>query len=294
MLVTVFGATGNTGREVCKSLSKNGDIRIRAVSRDSAKAKGLPVHEVSEVVWTDRAQLRDSLQGADAAYFMLPTGMHNGSLYEFRSAYSTLFAEAANELGLMRVVMLSSFGAHLEERSGVLRGLCRAEKNVEGFTGELAVIRPGYFWQNFVGNIAGIKESGFFGGYPVDPDVRLLFADTADIGATAAQLLTTDTMPKHRVAYVGHPQLATFREVSLMIADKSGRKDLMWTNVGSESARSHMLARNMPEEIVGNLIEFFEAINSGRAMDDFSPERLITTKIGLDEFTTWFAGQIVS
>ncbi len=99
-------------------------------------------------------------------------------------------------------------------------------------------------------------------------------------------------MPDHRVSHVGHPELATFREVSRMIADKSGRKELEWTNVGYEAARSHMLGRKMPEEIVNNLIEFFEAINSGRAMDDYAPEQLIATKTGKAEFTTWFAGQI--
>ncbi len=271
MLVCVFGATGNTGKEVCKSLSRITDVRIRAITRDSSKAKELPVHEVSQVEWTDRSQLHSAIVGVDAAYFMLPTGLHNGSLYEFRNAYSRAFVEVANELGLKRIVHLSSFGAHLAERSGVLKGLYRAERNLEDFKGELAIIRPGYFWQNFLGNIATIKENGFFGGYPVDPDVRLLLADTADIGTVAAQLLTAAAMPNHRVSHVGHPELATFREVSRMIADKSGRKELEWTNVGYEAARSHMLGRKMPEEIVNNLIEFFEAINSGRAMDDYAP-----------------------
>ncbi|HUX14064.1 MAG TPA: NAD(P)H-binding protein [Spirochaetia bacterium] len=292
MLVSVFGATGNTGKEVCKSLSGMKDVRIRAMTRESSRAKELPVHEVIQVEWTNRPQLRSALVGVDAAYFMLPTGLYNGSLYEFRNAYSRAFIEIANEVGLKRLVHLSSFGAHLAERSGVLKGLYRAERNLEDFKGELAIIRPGYFWQNFLGNIAAIRENGFFGGYPVDPDVHLLLADTSDIGEAAAQLLTAQTMPNHRVSHVGNPQLVTFREVSRMIADKSGRKELEWTNLGYEAARSHMLGRKMPEEIVDNLIEFFEAINSGRAMGDYAPARLIATKTGIAEFTTWFAGQI--
>lgn len=294
MLITVFGATGNTGREVCRSLAEIKDVRIRAVTRDVSKARELPAQELSEVDWTNRSQLRSSIEGADAAYFMLPTGLHNGSLYEFRDACSRAFVEIANEIALKRVVFLSSFGAHLAENSGVLKGLCRAEKNFEAFKRELTIIRPGYFWQNFLGNIAGIKENGFFGGYPVDPDVRLLFSDTADIGSTVARLLTTGGASGHRTVYVGHPELATFREVSRMIADKSGRKELMWTNVGYDGARSFMLGRKMPAEIVDNLIDFFKAINSGRAMDDYTAERLVATQIGKAEFTTGFASRLAS
>ncbi|HET6486832.1 MAG TPA: NAD(P)H-binding protein [Spirochaetia bacterium] len=294
MLVVVFGATGNTGREVCRSLSQKADVRIRAVSRNPSGASGLPAHEVRAVTWTERSQLRSALEGADAAYFMLPTGLHNGSLFEFRDAYSRSFVELANDVKLKRVVSLSSFGAHLAEKSGVLKGLCQAEKNLQEFAGEAVIIRPGYFWQNFAGNVSGIKEKGFFGGYPVDLDVSLLFAHTADIGSAAAELLTAAALPFHRVLYVGHRERATFREVSSLIAEKSGRKGLMWTNVGYDAARSFMLGRGMPAEIVGNLIEFFEAINTGRAMDDFTPDRLIPTPIGKAEFAAWFAGQIGS
>ncbi len=294
MLITVFGATGNTGKEVCRSLAETGKVRIRAVTRDASRAKELPAQEVSEVDWTDRGQLRSAVEGADAAYFMLPTGLYNGSLFEFRDACSRAFIETANELALRRVLFLSSFGAHLPEKSGVLKGLCRAEKNFEAYKGNLTVIRPGYFWQNFLGNIAGIKENGFFGGYPVDPNVKLLFSDTADIGSTVARFLTTNGASGHQTVYVGHPELATFRDVSRLIEEKSRRKDLTWTNVGYESARSFMLGRGMPKEIVDNLIEFFEAINSGRAMDDYTPEKLVATKTGPSEFTTWFAGQVTS
>lgn len=294
MLISVFGATGNTGKEVCRALSSIKNVRIRAVTRESQRASTLPVHEVHETEWTDRSGLRRALEGAAAAYFMLPTGLHDGSLYAFRDAYSREFLAAAAETGVRRILFLSSFGAHLADRSGVLRGLCRAEENLEAFRGELTTIRPGYFFQNFSGNVAGIRENGFFGGYPVDPDVKLLYSDTADIGTVAAGLLTGPSVPDHEVRYVGHPQLATFREISIAIGEKSGRTNLMWTNVGSARAREFMLSRNMPADIVDNLIEFFEAINSGRAMDDYTPDRLIPTAIGKDEFTSWFAGQIAS
>ncbi len=138
------------------------DVRIRAITRESSREKGLPVHEVSQVEWTNLSQLRSAIVGVDAAYFMLPTGLHNGSLYEFRNAYSRAFIEVANELGLKRIVHLSSFGAHLSERSGVLKGLYRAERNLEDFKGELAIIRPGYFWQNFLGNIDGHQRRTVF------------------------------------------------------------------------------------------------------------------------------------
>ncbi len=299
MQVTVFGATGNTGGAVTRHLLRAG-ATVRAVTRDRRNAEDLGVQEIMEWDWQRPGAFREALHGADAAYFMCPVGLHEGSLYAFRDEYSRRFAAAARAASgtaptpetpatLRRVVQLSSFGADIAAGSGVLEGLHAAEENLAGCVPNRIILRPGYFWQNFRANVEGVRDRGFLGGYPIEPETRLLFADTTEIGRVAAELLLDGPRRGEELYYTGHPTLYSFREIASALADHLDRPDLVWTNVGYDAAREHMAARSMPVDLIDNFLAFFAAINSGTTMEAYSSDLLIPQHFGLDDFLRWFA-----
>jgi NAD(P)-dependent dehydrogenase (short-subunit alcohol dehydrogenase family) len=94
-MILVTGATGNVGRQVVNQLIDAGE-RVRAISRDPARA-GLPAGvEVLPADLREPGGLPVALDGVDAAY-LFPVRGHLGG-----------FLSAARKAGLCRVVLLSS------------------------------------------------------------------------------------------------------------------------------------------------------------------------------------------
>lgn len=346
-MISIFGATGNTGSEVARHLSRAGHS-IRIVSRDAGKAQALrqslasPVeHPLGEgsperetpaaatprdgapgsvevCIWNPEKpeDFLAALDGARSAYFMCPVGLKDGSLFAFRDSYSKNFAWAARKQNLDQVVQLSSFGAHLRKNSGVLEGLFQAEQNLAGCAQRVRILRPGYFWQNFRSNVQGVMERNFLGGYPLEAQTRLYFADTRDIGAHAAALLqetspadppgtpgtqkspeaqstpaspgTSGTSDTPEIYSVYHPQDYSFEEIGQALAVALDKPHLTWTNLGYQAARDFMAAQSTPQDLIDNFIAFFRAINEGRASETLEDYPVLECSRGLQDFVSWF------
>jgi uncharacterized protein YbjT (DUF2867 family) len=296
-MITIFGATGNTGSVVAQELMQAGN-RVRLVTRDATKAQHLVTKypELAQVhTWDWQAvdAFETALEGSHAAYFMTPVGLLEGDLFRFRDEYSRRCATALRTLGTQRVVQLSSFGAHLSEDSGVLGGLQRAEQNLAGCVPEHIILRPGYFWQNFRSNVQGVMQRGFLGGYPIEPETQLYFADTRDVGVHAAGLLTQDSIAEAKTGVakiysVVYPQSYSFQQIGQTLGRALNKPELEWVNVGYPAAAEHMAFQSTPKNLIDNFIEFFTCINQGRAGADVKNHPLLECSRGLEDFVTWF------
>lgn len=72
MLITVFGATGNQGSSVCRSLAKNPEFKVRAITRNpqsdaSRQLSTLGVEMVRADGWNSE-QMLEAFQGSWGAF----------------------------------------------------------------------------------------------------------------------------------------------------------------------------------------------------------------------------------
>jgi uncharacterized protein YbjT (DUF2867 family) len=128
-LVLVTAATGYIGSRLLGALARTG-YRVRASARSPEKIRDLAGVEVFRADALDPDAVRDSMNDVDTAFYLVHT-LGGGSGYAERDrAAAQIFAEAAREAGVRRIVYLgglgeasSSLSEHLSSRQEVGRVL---------------------------------------------------------------------------------------------------------------------------------------------------------------------------
>jgi uncharacterized protein YbjT (DUF2867 family) len=188
-LIAVIGATGQQGSSVARALQAQGQFKVRALTRDPAKHRGL----ADEVVKADLDR-PDTLQAAFAGAHgvFLVTNFWEPGTEELKQA--TAAVQAAKAAGVKHFVWstlpdveaISGGKLHVPHFSGKAK-IDRIVKEA-GFAHYTFVIAPFYF-QNVLGVMAPQKQSDGTLGWalPIDPTVRgIHMGDIGEIGNIVA------------------------------------------------------------------------------------------------------------
>src|SRR5688572_2657080 len=188
-LIAVVGATGQQGGGVVRALQASGQFKVRALSRNPGKHRGLAEEVV--VADLDRPEtLTAAFEGAHGVF--LVTNFWEPGTDELKQA--TAAVRAAKDAGVKHFVW--STLPNVEQISGGkfhvphFTGKAKIDPIVQdaGFVNHTFVIPPVYY-QNFMGPIAPQKqEDGTVGwALPIDPHVRCLhIGDIRDLGNIVA------------------------------------------------------------------------------------------------------------
>ncbi len=118
-LVAVTGVTGYVGGRLVPELLAAG-YRVRAVARRPERLRGRPWYDAVEIAQADASdpdQIRDALDGADVAYYLIHS-LGTGRRFEQRDRSTALtFGRAAREAGVGRIVYLGGLAPDVEDLS---------------------------------------------------------------------------------------------------------------------------------------------------------------------------------
>lgn len=118
-LVAVTGVTGYVGGRLVPELLAAG-YRVRAVARHPDRLRGRPWYGDVEVAAADASQpeeIRAALEGTSVAYYLIHS-LGSGRSFESRDRHTALvFAQAAREAGVGRIVYLGGLVPEGEELS---------------------------------------------------------------------------------------------------------------------------------------------------------------------------------
>lgn len=189
MSIVVTTPTGHIGRVVAERLLEAGES-VTLIVRDPSKVQALSDRGARVKIGShaDAKLLIEATKDAEALFVLVPPDF---GTQDIRASYRP-FGEAAAEAILKNqipfVVHLSSVGAELAEGNGPVAGL----HVTEGLLGEaaknLVLLRPAYFMENTLGQIAPILQAGaLFTAFR--GETRFPMIATRDIGERAAQLL---------------------------------------------------------------------------------------------------------
>jgi uncharacterized protein YbjT (DUF2867 family) len=188
-LIAVFGATGQQGGAVVRTLQARGQFRVRALSRNPDRHRGLG-DEVVEANLDQPDTLKGALQGVHGVFAV--TNFWSEGTDERKQATAAI--EAAKEAGVKHFIWstLPNVEAITGGTIGVPHFTGKAKIDPIVATARFAhhtfVVAP-FYYQNLLGALAPQKQlNGSLGwALPLDPDVRCIhMGDIRELGNVVA------------------------------------------------------------------------------------------------------------
>jgi len=259
-----LGASGNTGHVVATNLLARGQ-KVRAVGRNATHLKPLAAKGAETFIAdvTDASALTQAFQQADSAYVMIPPNPSTTDPTGYQKRATDAIAAAVQNAGTKNVVALSSIGADKANGVGPVVGLHNLEQKLSQVSGaNLLFLRAGYFMENTLGQVNGIRQMGIV-GTTLRPDLKLSMIATRDIGAAAADALLSPNFPSRQTRELLGQRDLTYTEVASILGQSIGKPDLKYVQLSDDQFRGALLQTGTSEQFIRLLIEMTAALNSG-------------------------------
>jgi uncharacterized protein YbjT (DUF2867 family) len=263
-MYTILGATGHIGTVIARKLLEKGE-NVRVFGRSAERLRDFVDENAEAAIGDvkDVAALTQALNGARAAFLMVPPSMTAQDYRTEQHQTTDALAAAARASGLQYAVNLSSYGAQAPSGTGPILGLHFGEKKLNAVE-KLNVLhlRPGYFMENHLSGISMIQTMGIYGG-ALKGDLKIPMIETRDIGVVAAErLLNLDFSGKQTLELHGERDL-TMNEVAAVLGKAIGKPDLKYMQFPYEQVQQVLLQTGIPAKTAAQFIEMFRGINEG-------------------------------
>lgn len=285
-MITIMGASGNTGRVIAETLLKNGE-KVRVLGRSAERLKELERQGAEVMIGdaTDAAYLTAAFRGADAVYTLIPP--HPGST-DFRShqhRISQAITEAIQASGVRYVVTL---GTIVESTTCPAAGVCSHEDRLRSLNGvNTLALHAGFFFENHFLGLAGIKQKGIYGS-PIRPDVAFEMIATRDIALVAARALRQRDFKGFVVQELLGERNLTMREVTQILGERIG-KTLEYVQVPPASFIEGLLQMGLSQNFAREVEQAFSGINAGHSRSKEGRQPANTTPTRFEEFAEGMA-----
>ena len=280
--ILVTTPTGQIGSRVAERLLAAGRP-TRVLVRDPARLApavraGAEVHTGS---LDDADALARALDGADAAFLLVPPNYDADDWQATYRRFGAAAAAAVRSAETPRVVFLSSQGAHRDDL-GPVTWLGEIEGALRDATRHLVALRPAYFFENTLAALPTIAAEGtIYGHFP--PDLAFPQVATRDIGDVAARWLQDASWTGHQVAGVHGPRDLSMRELAERAGEALGRP-VAYAAVPLDALAQGMAAAGMAPSVVAG----YMTLIGGLARSAFErPEARTAATTTPTEFAVW-------
>ena len=284
--ILITGATGNIGAALLKALStEKANLRLLVRNEESDNAKKLieQGYEVAIGDFSNIPSLLNAMKEIETLYLLVPSAPNMDEL-------SNNAVNAAKQSGVKHIVKQSVLGADMNAMVDIPRLHGIADVYLKNSGIDYTIIQPNSFMQNFLGFINTIKQqSTIYANYA---DGKFSAIDVRDIAAVTAKAITTDKYKNEVLAITGPAAIDT-SEVAAAISAAIER-EIKYTPVSSEIAKSSMLQMGIPEWIAENLKAFGELFAAGRAgtvtntVEEVTGNKAISIHQFANDFAGWF------
>jgi uncharacterized protein YbjT (DUF2867 family) len=264
-MITVMGATGNTGGEVARRLLDAGE-HVRVLGRSHDRLAGLAAAGAQAAAGdaTDPEYLTEAFRGADAVYTLLPVDVRQPDFHAHQARLGEAIVAAVAAAGVPHVVALSSVGADVPSGTGFIASLHAQEARLRDLPAtDVLLLRPGSFFDNFHAQLDVIAAEGVMAD-SVGPDVPLPMVAARDVAAVAAAALVARDWHGVAVREVLGPRDLTHAEVAGIIGGRIGRPHLAYVQVPYDDMEAVLTGAGFSPDTARHQVEMTRAFNEGR------------------------------
>jgi uncharacterized protein YbjT (DUF2867 family) len=262
--IAVMGASGNIGGRISEQLLTAGH-KVRALGRSAEKLAGLKARGADVLLGdvVDTAFLTHAFSGADGAFTLQPPNPTAADYPPRQNEEGETIARAAGDSGVPYLVALSSVGADLSAGTGPIAGLHRQEERLKRLTKtNVLVLRPGYFFENFLHVLGLIKHQGI-NGSAIGGDTVLPMIATRDIGDVAARALASRDWSGFQVRELLGPRDLTHTEATRILGAAIGKPDLPYVTFPYPDYAAAMVQAGLSKSMADLYAEMAKAFNDG-------------------------------
>ncbi len=286
-MITIIGATGNTGRIAAEKLLASGK-KVRVVGRSAAHLEPLVKKGAEAFVGdvTDEAMVTKAFAGAEAAYLLIPPNLSAPDVRAHQAKAADAQVRALEKSGLEFAVFLSSVGADKPDKTGPVVGLRHFEERLNGISRLNALyLRAGYFMENFLAQPGVIRQLGMMAG-PLKPDLPLPMIAAQDIGAYAAERLAKRDFQGKRAAELLGQRDLDYREATKITGKAIGKPSLAYSQLPSAMLKMALTSMGMSSNMADLLLEMSDSLNSGYMKPLEARTAANTTPTSFEQFVT--------
>ena len=282
----VFGATGHVGGIIAARLLEAGR-KVRAVARSADKLKALAGKgaEVAAGSVDDPAFLRRTLEGARAAFVLLPPYLGTG-IRAWQDRTAGALGDALEAARVPYAVTLSSVGADQPSGNGPIAGLHVLEQRLDRIPNHSPLhLRPGYFFENHLMSIGMIKGMGLTGS-ALRGDLRFAQIASRDIGEVAARRLLALDWKGRLVQDLQGERDLSMAEVAAVLGRAIGKPELKYVQFPYPDAQQGMVQMGLPEEMAVLYVEMSKGLNDGHVKPTQKRSEATTTPTSFERWAT--------
>ena len=253
--IAVTGATGHLGGLIIDAILARGVAAsdVLAIVRDPAKAARLPEGvRVAEASYEDQAALTAALTGVDTLLFV------SGSEPGKRAAQHRNVVAAAQEAGVGFIAYTSLLDADTSALSLAEEHVITEKLLADSGIGH-AVLRNGWYWENYASALSGAAASGEFHGAAGEGLVS--GAARKDYAEAAAVVGTTPGHAGKVYELAGDPALS-YPQIAEGIAEVTGRP-VVYVNQSEAAYADQLASHGLPQEVAQMLAGWDTAIAGG-------------------------------
>ncbi|KAF5516018.1 hypothetical protein CGCS363_v001703 [Colletotrichum siamense] len=290
--ITVVPASTQAGRETIRAILNDGSNPIvRGIYRDPTKA--LPEFTASPNFTAAQGDVSASpldFTGSDAVFYIPPPPFHFGDvdLVEFATNAASNIKDAIEKAGsVKRLLVFSAVGAENDHGIGILKINYISDKILQTAAPEVAIVRPGYFAENWAAAFETAKAEPPVLYSPMTPvGHKVPMVSLIDIRGTCARILLdlANPLPRRTHAFELYgPRHYSTEDVRDAVEEITGKK------VGIVAIEVGQLAgfyaqEGIPAGLVPEMVEFTTAGLPGGIMEG---------KFSGDEDTVWGKVELV-
>lgn len=223
-MFAITGISGRVGGTAAQVLLDAGHP-VRAVLRDSAKAPAWRGRgaEIALATFDDADALAAAFTGAEGVYVMVPPDFDPDANFSGARATASAIAQAVKRARPGKVVALSSIGGQHPHDTGLIGQIHILEQALADSPVPLAILRPAWFMENSLWDVAPARETGLMPSFlsPLDRQVPMIA--TADIGDVAAKTLL-ESWNGRRVIEIEGPRRYSQNEIAMLLGQAIGHK----------------------------------------------------------------------
>ena len=261
-MIAITGATGNIGSKITADLLSKGQ-NVRCVARTAHNLKKFSAKgaEIAAVSLEDTAALANAFTGVNAVFAMIPPNYQTPDFRAYQNSVGASIAAAVETSGVKHVVNLSSQGANLPEKTGLIKGLYDQEQRLSKLKGiNILNLRPTYFMENLLANIDIIKQMNIMGS-AIRGDLKIPMIATQDIAAFAAErLLKKDFSGMSVKDLLGQRDLS-MNEAAGIIGKKIDKPGLRYVQFSYEDTGKALADMGFSTDVASLFIEMSKAFN---------------------------------